>query len=110
QHKEALLTWKNPSQQFDYVRIVKSETFFPSNPYDGTVLYEGSAQSFFDSNVREGVRYFYTLFVRKGNEFSSGALHSFMIHPDSGFFGETGHPVTIFGPIYDSAVISNIDS
>jgi hypothetical protein len=105
-----ILRWQNPSSQFDYVRIVKSDDFFPSGPYDGEVVYEGGAQSFFDPEIVEGTRYYYSIFVKSGSEFSPGVLQNFIRKPQDGFFEDVGEPVTIFGPIYDSTVVTDIDN
>ncbi len=106
----AVIQWQNPDTDFDYIRIVRSDSFFPSGPFDGEVVYEGSAQSFFDSELEENTRYFYSIFVKSGNDFSPGVLRNFILRPEQDFFGSTGEPVTVFGPIYDSTVITNIDS
>jgi hypothetical protein len=56
---------------------VRSESFYPSDPFDGEVIYEGRANKFEDVNVEVGVRYYYTLFAKsKNGEFSSGVIDS----------------------------------
>ncbi|HVS79444.1 MAG TPA: fibronectin type III domain-containing protein [Candidatus Paceibacterota bacterium] len=72
------LSWQNPSDpDFDSVRIVKSDTFFPNDPQDGEVVYEGRAQDFKDTEVQDGATYYYAAFAKnkKGN-YSSGAAAS----------------------------------
>ncbi len=103
------LTWKNPSSDFEYVRIVRSDDFFPGTPYGGEVIYEGSAQSYFDTEVVDNVRYYYSIFVKGKNGFSPGVLQNFIRNNDRDLFEDVGEPVTIFGPIYDSTVISDLD-
>lgn len=102
------LQWQNPDSAFDYIRIVRSESFFPADPYDGDVVYEGSARSFFDANVTEGTRYFYSIFVRGANGFSTGVLQNILLDAEQEFFGDVGMPVTIFGPIYDSTIVTSL--
>jgi hypothetical protein len=70
------LSWVNPEDsRFDKVRIIRSENFFPRDPYDGVPLYEGSGQSFDDRDIVSGRTYYYTIFS-KGVDgmFSSGSL------------------------------------
>lgn len=70
------LSWTNPTDpRFDQVRVIRSEKFFPKDPYDGVPLYEGKASTFRDSNVITGTTYYYALFARDASgTFSSGAL------------------------------------
>lgn len=75
------LSWTNPTDSdFAFTRIVRSSTFFPLDPFNGLVVYEGSAQTFVDTNVTPGTLYSYTAFARDltGN-YSSGSLASAMI-------------------------------
>ncbi len=105
----AVLIWQNPSIDFEYVRIVKSTDFFPQDPYDGEVMYEGSAQSFFDSEIEENTRYFYSIFLKDTQGFSTGVGNNFILQPKQEFFDDIGKPITIFGPIYDQASVTNLD-
>jgi hypothetical protein len=68
--------WTNPTDlDFDYVRIVRSTEQYVSNPYLGKLVYEGSGQYFYDLDIKNGNRYFYTLFARdKSGNFSSGSM------------------------------------
>ena len=78
--KSIALTWNNPaSNNFDGVRIVKSDKFFPRDIYDGEVAYEGRGESFTDRNVVIGKTYYYTVFSRGVSvsgvrQYSSGVL------------------------------------
>jgi hypothetical protein len=74
--KDILLSWKNPTDQtFDEVRLVRSKSFFPTDPNDGEVIYEGRNESLVDSDVSLGVTYYYALFAKDtNNKFSSGSL------------------------------------
>lgn len=73
-----VLTWDNPPpDEFDIVRVLKSDTFYPSDPTDGEIIYEGRADQFVDTNVEAGVTYYYTLFARNdAGQFSSGLIDS----------------------------------
>ena len=71
------LDWKMPTgQENDPVRVVRSENFYPTNVNDGTTIFEGAENtSFIDTNVKQGVRYYYTLFVKGADGiYSSGAV------------------------------------
>lgn len=68
------LTWNNPKDpDFSYVRIVRSETFFPLSPDEGRVVYEGDAERFVDSVGTWGIPLYYSVYSRdvSGN-YSSG--------------------------------------
>jgi hypothetical protein len=71
-----LLTWQNPQfSDFAGVRVVKSPFFFPTDPNDGEVLFEGDAEQFFDEDVSVNKDYFYTVFVKDSfGRFSSGVV------------------------------------
>jgi len=67
--------WDNPlDKDFDYIRVMRSTTSYPKNPFDGDLIYEGNGTFLNDYNVVKNTKYFYTLFSRDftGN-FSSGA-------------------------------------
>ena len=73
-----ILSWLNsPDEDFSYIRIMRNEDHFHSDPFSGKLIYEGNKQYFFDKNVLAGTKYFYTLFSRDttGN-FSSGSAAS----------------------------------
>jgi len=72
------LNWKNPPDfDFQGVRIVKSDKFYPSNIQDGEIIYEGAGASLTDTNVENGKRYYYTAFAFDRNRnYASGAIAS----------------------------------
>lgn len=72
---EVVLLWQNPSTaNFDSVRILRSNQFFPVNVFDGATVYEGSGETSVDSDVSVGQTYYYTAFARGvSGLFSSGA-------------------------------------
>jgi hypothetical protein len=58
------LSWSNPiDPRFISVRIMRSNIFFPNNPNDGQLIYEGSEQSFFDASAVVGKTYYYAIFA-----------------------------------------------
>jgi len=69
------LTWNNPQTDFSLVRIVKSDKFYPRDPTEGQVIYEGRGEQYIDTDVVPDKVYYYTAFSldRAGN-YSSGAL------------------------------------
>lgn len=70
------LKWKNPAwSDFSHVRVVRSHLFYPQNSTDGMVLYEGTAESFLDSDVMlQRSIWYYAIFVYDTNGLiSSGA-------------------------------------
>lgn len=72
------LTWSTPLEDdFDGVRIVRSDQFYPVDLTDGEVIYEGESAGILDINVLPGVRYYYTLFAYdKERNYSSGVVAS----------------------------------
>lgn len=74
---DVLLRWQNPTVgNFSRVRVVRSHLFYPQNPYDGAVVYEGVGESFFDPQAL-GARspQYYTIFVLTNEgAVSSGAV------------------------------------
>ena len=75
---KAALGWTAPNDpRITGFRIVRSDTFFPRDPYDGIPVYEGSGSSFTDTSVVSGTTYYYGIFSEApGDMFSSGAIVS----------------------------------
>lgn len=70
-----LLKWRNPTGNFAEERIVRSTSFYPADPSDGEVVYEGRDEVSEDINVTVGTRYYYTLFTKDADgNYSSGLL------------------------------------
>ena len=80
------LSWNNPPEtDFTFLRIVKSDKFFPLDPLNGEVIYEGSGRSFSDFYVTPGIIYYYTVFARDVNgNYSSGSVAYSMIASSDG--------------------------
>ena len=70
------LSWNNPiDEDFDAVRLVRSDHFFPENPFDGKVVYEGVGTRVVDTNVEVGVTYYYSVFTRdRSGNYSAGSI------------------------------------
>lgn len=75
QGDDVLLTWNNPQTDFAYVRIVRNPLFYPTDPNNGFIAYQGTDAQFTDADAfqRQDPLY-YTAFVydEAGNR-SSGA-------------------------------------
>lgn len=70
------ISWDNPPDlDFDYVRVMRNLKRYQGSPFIGTLVYEGNGNYFTDSNVKDGVKYFYSLFSRdRAGNYSSGSL------------------------------------
>lgn len=79
------LNWKNPSDHdFAGVKIMRSDEFYPQDPFDGENIMRAKAERYIDKNVIPGKVYYYTLFSYDEQEnYSSGAVISARI-PVSG--------------------------
>lgn len=84
------LSWTNPpDKDFAYIRVVRSTERYQSSPYLGKLVYEGSGQYLRDSDVKSGVRYYYTLFARdKSGNFSSGSMEDLIYTPPDSTEGQ----------------------
>lgn len=76
QDEGVMLSWDNPPDtDFKRVRIVRSDMFFPEDPYDGLVVYEGRKEFARDTWVDLGTTYYYTAFAEDNTgNYASGAL------------------------------------
>jgi hypothetical protein len=70
------LSWSNPpQQQFDYIRVVRSDEFFSNDPLSGALVYEGVGRRVTDNAVQPGQTYFYSAFTRSADgQWSAPAL------------------------------------
>lgn len=68
------LDWIVPGNPNPEVRLVRSTIFYPADPNDGEIIFEGKGIAYPDKDVEAGKTYYYTLFTKKGNEFSSGVI------------------------------------
>ncbi len=78
QEEKIGLMWENPlDEDFENVRVVRSENFFPLTPYDGIVVYEGRGTDAVDTRVRKGVTYYYSVFaIDENGNASEGSIDS----------------------------------
>lgn len=76
--KKISLSWKNPQDlDFEEVRVIKSDKFYPADIFDGEMVYSGKGNSFIDENVENEKRYYYAVFAcDKNRNCSSGAVVS----------------------------------
>lgn len=72
------LMWQNPADiDFENVIIARSGTFYPKNAGEGVVVYSGGGESFTDTDLLNGTRYYYSVFASdSGGNISSGAVVS----------------------------------
>lgn len=80
------LDWQNPlDEDFRSVRIIRSPLFYPADTVDGALVYEGSLETFLDTEVEKDIRYYYTLFARDAaGNYSSGVVADAIIFTDGG--------------------------
>ncbi len=58
------LQWNNPAEEsFTRAVVLRSVQGFIRDPQEGTPIYQGKDASFLDTNVENGVEYFYTLLI-----------------------------------------------
>ncbi len=72
------LSWTNPSDiDFAGIKVLRKVSGFPGSPFDGTVIFNGSASSHPDLNLTNGVTYYYGVFAYDTSDnFASGAIIS----------------------------------
>jgi len=76
------LEWQNPpDSDFDQVKIVRNEKFYPADPFDGIVVYAGNRENFSDVGLENNKPYYYAIFVYdKTGNYSSGAVSAATPH------------------------------
>lgn len=70
------IKWKNPEDiRFHNVRLIKSENFYPHDPFDGVLVYEGTDDKVTDFGSVNGNIYYYSIFSSDGKDlYSSGII------------------------------------
>lgn len=74
------LSWKMPiDSRIVGVKILRSESSYPSTPNDGKLIFESESlsgvENFSDSDVKKGTTYYYTIFAKDlAGNLSSGAV------------------------------------
>jgi hypothetical protein len=84
---DIVLRWQNPRDpDFDHVRVVRSESFYPSDEVDGWVVFDGGATEARDRGVAlPGARLFYSVFTYDENgNISSAAVVAIRIPTTGG--------------------------
>ncbi len=76
--EQNLLEWINPpDDDLAGILIVYRTDTYPTNPADGTVIYDGLAETYLHTGLTNGVTYYYSVFAYDdAGQFSSGALGS----------------------------------
>lgn len=75
--ERVVLNWENPSvDDFDRVRIVRNPYFFPLDPNDGRIVYQGSGETFVDTSTFElgNIEYYSVFTYDTAGNVSSGAV------------------------------------
>lgn len=90
--KTVVLEWKNPEvENFQGVQINRQTGSFALSPDQGEKIFFGSAARFVDADVRDGMKYYYTIFAfDTGGQFSSGAAVAIRVRYPSAGSGEDG--------------------
>ncbi len=94
---DVVLAWRNPEDpDLEKIRVVESDRFYPSDPVDGWVVYEGKGETAYDRGAATpGTRRYYTVFTYDQNgNVSSGAVVAVRI-TDGGATIETTPSETI---------------
>lgn len=105
---EIFLSWRSPlSADFQAMKILRREKFYPKSLEEGLLIYDGKENSFIDKNLVNGITYYYTVFAydASGN-YSSGAVAKAMPWK----FGLPFPSPTLTPQISSSPVISPIVS
>ncbi len=71
------LNWNNPTDKdFSRVRVVRNNLFYPTDPYDGYIVYDGSREEVSDTDALKVLPgQYYTVFAYDNNgNVSSGAV------------------------------------
>ncbi len=73
---EIILNWNNPdSKDFTGVKITRSPFFFPADPLDGKIIYDGAGTYTRDSDLVSNKKYYYSAFsYDKDLNYSPGVL------------------------------------
>ncbi len=66
------LAWKNPDDElWKATMLVRKTGGYPSRPYDGVAVYDGTDSDFVDTELESGVKYYYRVF-----SYSAGPVFS----------------------------------
>jgi hypothetical protein len=93
---DIILSWENPPDtDFEKVRVVRNNAFFPSDTVDGYVVYEGSRDQVRDAGAAQeaGVRYYSVFSYDVLGNVSSGAVLRVEVSRDGQVVADTSFPV-----------------
>lgn len=73
---QIIFEWNNPGEA-NFVRtvVVRKEGSYPASPSDGQILYEGREKTFTDTNVQNGITYYYALYSYNHSKTYSNPVH-----------------------------------
>jgi pectate lyase len=60
--QQVILNWTNPTADFNGARIIRKEGAVPFDPWDGAIVYEGTASTYLDQNLTNDALYYYAAF------------------------------------------------
>lgn len=75
--EDVILNWTNPAVgDFDVVRIIKGNNFYPVDPFDGELVFEGSNEQVVDvgAGATPGPHYYAAFAYDRSGNISSGAV------------------------------------
>jgi len=93
------LTWTK-SPDTDVTVVVRKEGSYPTSPSDGTVIYNGTAESYVDSNLSPGTAYYYRAWSYAPNSYSSSYTqdmnYTYPSKPTSISSSATGYTISLY--------------
>ncbi len=104
-----ILTWKNPSiADLDSILITRGTRFFPRDPTEGYIVYQGKGETVLDLNTTPDNEYYYSAFTENSSKiFSSGVGIQFFLGLSTSSIPESG--TSLFGGTVSSLPISSIN-
>ncbi|MBI5003846.1 fibronectin type III domain-containing protein [Candidatus Kaiserbacteria bacterium] len=73
---QIVFAWRNPeTSNFAGTVVLRKAGGYPSGPHDGTVIYNGSAQTFTDTSLTNGTTYYYSLYSYNSTNQYSNPIH-----------------------------------
>ncbi|MEN9558585.1 MAG: hypothetical protein RL141_954 [Candidatus Parcubacteria bacterium] len=107
---EVLLRWQIPATtDVAGVRLIRKMGGFPTGPTDGLLIFDGTGESFLDTGLQNGVRYYYGAYAYDlARNVASGSIASAVprapgmpVEPGDGLPGTVTDPVTPGGSSAD---------